>query len=233
MRIINKRRIPIGDFLANLPLFRTLDDATIARVAARTTEYDVPRSTIIFRRGQSGSGMHIVVFGQVKLSLQTGNGDERVIGLADPGMSFGEASIFAAKPYLATAETLADSKLLCVEKGALLAEIRRHPELSQTVIEILSARLYEHIENLEICTLSSGLQRVIRYLLNHEPGAGFDGELRITLPTKKWIIASRLNLTHEHFSRILQALIRDDLIEVDGRQVRIRDTGRLRAYAAE
>jgi CRP/FNR family transcriptional regulator, dissimilatory nitrate respiration regulator len=230
---MNKRRIPVTEFLANVSLLRNLDGATIERLAAKTAEYDAPRGTIVFRRGQSGIGMQIVVFGQVKLSLQTGNGDERVISLIDPGMSFGEASIFAAKPYLATAETIADSKLLLVEKDALFAEVRRNPEFSQTVITNLSARLYQHIENLEICTLSSGLRRVIRYLLNHERGVGFDGELRITLPTKKWIIASRLNLTHEHFSRILQALIRDDLIEVDGRRVRIRDTGRLRAYVAE
>ena len=228
---MGRQRFPISDFLASLQLFRGLEAAAIARLVAGTSECDAPRGTIVYHRGQPGSGMHVVVYGQVKLSLQTGDGDERVIGLVDPGSSFGEAPMFLAKPCLTTAETIVDSKLLLIGKEVLLAEVRRDPDLSHTVIANLSAKLYQQIENLEICTLSSGVRRVIRYLLNNGPEHSAGGALHITLPTKKWIIASRLNLTHEHFSRILQALIRDDLIEVEGRRVRIPDPVRLRAYA--
>ena len=44
------------------------------------------------------------------------------------------------------------------------------------------------------------------------------------------MIASQLNLTHEHFSRLLRELVTEALIEVEGRRVRILDVGRLRAY---
>jgi CRP-like cAMP-binding protein len=53
----------------------------------------------------------------------------------------------------------------------------------------------------------------------------------VTLPTSKAIVASRLNLTPEHFSRILHDLTQAGLIEVDGREVRIKDVTRLRAYS--
>ncbi len=230
---MGRLRFPISDFLANLPLFRDLEGDAVARIAAGTSEFDAPRGTVVYRRGQPGSGMHLVVYGQVKLSLQTGDGEERVIGLVDPGSSFGEAPMFLAKPYLTTAQAIVDSKLLLVGKDALLAEVRRDPEFSHTVIANLSAKLYQQMENLEICTLSSGVRRVIRYLLHNGPVDTVGAALHITLPTKKWIIASRLNLTQEHFSRILHALIRDELIEVDGRQVRIPDPVRLRAFAAD
>ena len=39
------------------------------------------------------------------------------------------------------------------------------------------------------------------------------------LPAKKAIIASRLHLTHEHFSRILHELAAAELIVVEGRMV--------------
>ena len=56
-----------------------------------------------------------------------------------------------------------------------------------------------------------------------------DGPAHVLLPAKKGIIASQLNLTHEHFSRILRSLATAAMIEVDGRTVHIPDVGRLRA----
>ena len=52
----------------------------------------------------------------------------------------------------------------------------------------------------------------------------------MTLPAKKGVIASHLNLTHEHFSRILHELIEAGLIEVDGPRVTIPDVTRLRSH---
>lgn len=230
---MNRSPIAAADFLAKLPLFKGVHSAVVARIADSSNQLDAPRGATVFRRGQSAAGMHIVVLGQVKLSLRSSNGDERIMDVVDGGRTFGEAATFLGKPYLADAETVVDSKLLHIEREALLTEVRRDPGFSQTVIATLSERLYQHVENLEICTLSSGVRRVIRYLLNHEAEERFDGALHVTLPTKKWIIASSLNLTQEHFSRILHALIHDDLIQVDGRQVCIPDATRLRAYAAD
>ena len=52
----------------------------------------------------------------------------------------------------------------------------------------------------------------------------------MTLPTSKAIVASRLNLTPEHFSRILHDLTEAGLIRVDGRDGEIVDVTRLRNY---
>ncbi len=230
---MGRSRIPITDFLGNLPLFRQLDHAAVERIAAGTSELDAPRGTVIFHRGDNSAGMHIVVFGQIKLSLQTNSGDEKVVELIDPGMVLGEAAMFLGKPYVASAEAIADSKLLHVAKEAVCIEVNRNPAFARSVIANLSQRLYAQFSDLELYAMSSGTQRVIRYLLNHEPNGRANGEMCLTLPTKKWIIASRLNLTHEHFSRILHELIAGNLIEVDGRQVRIPDTARLRSLAFE
>ena len=50
----------------------------------------------------------------------------------------------------------------------------------------------------------------------------------VTLPTSKANVASRLNVTQEHSSRILHALIEERLITVEGREVTILDAARLR-----
>ncbi len=229
---MHRTRIPTRDFLANLPLFRELKEEGIARLVSNTTEIDAPRDTLVCRRGCCCAGMHVVVVGQVKVSVETGRGDEKVIELVGPGMSFGEATMFLGKPHILTAETLTDCKVLFVEKEAILEEIRRDSRFAQRVIESLSQRLCQRIMDLESFTLHSGTERVINYLLGHELGGVVNGAMQITLPVKKGVIASRLNLTHEHFSRILHELMGESLIKVDGRDVRIMDTERLRAYCA-
>jgi CRP-like cAMP-binding protein len=55
-----------------------------------------------------------------------------------------------------------------------------------------------------------------------------EGQVSIRLPTSKGTIASRLNLTQEHFSRILSELTSAGLIQVEGRVIHIPDIGRLR-----
>jgi CRP-like cAMP-binding protein len=56
------------------------------------------------------------------------------------------------------------------------------------------------------------------------------GPLVVTLPAAKRTIASQLNLSAEHLSRILGELARDGLIAVAGRKVSIPDAGRLRDW---
>lgn len=78
---------------------------------------------------------------------------------------------------------------------------------------------------------SSGTQRVAGYLLSRLRENRKHDDATVTLPARKGIIASQLNLTHEHFSRILHDLVAQGMIEVRGREIRLTDLGKLRAYA--
>jgi CRP-like cAMP-binding protein len=78
-------------------------------------------------------------------------------------------------------------------------------------------------------TLRSGTQRVSAYLLDHLPERSAAERPAVTFPAQKGIIASQLNLTQEHFSRILHELIIAGIIEVRGRVVRILNAGELRS----
>ena len=77
----------------------------------------------------------------------------------------------------------------------------------------------------------SSTQRVIGYLLRQdEDPAAASIAYTVTLPTSKTVLASRLNLTPEHFSRILRDLSAAGLVAVEGREVRIVDIEKLRTY---
>ena len=71
----------------------------------------------------------------------------------------------------------------------------------------LSRRLHSIISDVESYSLQTGTQRVIGYFLRQDDALGTDsGPAKLTLPVSKAVVASRLNLTPEHFSRILHDL---------------------------
>ena len=226
--------LPTEDFLANVPLFRELPRADIQRIASKTLAIDAPRGTVLLRRGDPCRGFHVIVFGRIKLVLQSPQGGEKVVELMGPGQSFGEALMFIEEPYLVTAETIDDSKLLHVDREIVFAEIDRDPRFARRMLAGLSWRLHHLMIDVESYTLRSGTQRVIGYLLRDgtENGGANGGSnaMIITLQAGKGVIASRLNLTQEHFSRILHQLMESGLIEISKREIRIPDIERLRTY---
>lgn len=222
--------LKVQSFLANLPLFREIGPPELERIAAGTREIHAARNEVLFRKGDPCNGFHVVVYGHVKLAFTSAGGDEKVVQLFGPGQSFGEALMFMEAPYVVYAQTLADTLLLHIDKSVVFAEIDREPRFARKMIAGLSRRLHGLMRDVEAYSLYSGTQRVIGYLLRAEPDHAPGECAQIKLPTSKTIIASRLNLTPEHFSRILHELAVEKLIEVDGRTVTILDLERLRAY---
>lgn len=217
----------VQDFLSKLPLFNELAPGELADIVLATTEVQVARGNMVFNRGESCVGFHILVRGLIKLALVSHQGGEKVVKIIVPGQSFGEALMFMERPYIVSAQALADSLLLHVPKQTVFAEIERHPRFAHKMLAGLSQRLHGLMSDIEAYTLHSGTRRVIDYFLKH--GALIDGD-RFRLEVSKTVLASRLNLTPEHFSRILRDLCANELIVVKGRLITITDVQRLHEH---
>lgn len=219
--------------LAQLPLFRELSAEQRAPLAAAVRTLRLARGDVLFRRGDPAAGMYVVVYGQVKLSFVSPGGQEKVIDLIDAGGSFGEAVMFLEAPHIVTAQTLADALVLLVPREVVFERIERDPAFARRLLGGLSRRLHQLVADVESYSTRSGTERVIGFLLRDcAAGAGeAGGAIDLHLPVPKGVIASRLNLTQEHFSRILHDLSSLGLIEVRGRRVRVLDLARLRRHA--
>lgn len=220
-------KMRVQDFLAKLPLFNELSEHELDILAKGTTEVQAARGDIVFHRGEPCVGFHTVVYGQIKLMFVSPTGVEKVVRLIGPGDSFGEALMFLDKAYIVSAQALADTMLLHVAKSVLYAELARQPDFARKMLAGLSQRLHSLMGDVEAYSLRSGTQRVIGYLL--KDGHGEDGR-PFRLETSKTVIASRLNLTPEHFSRILHDLSSQGFIHVKGREITILDMNGVSTY---
>ena len=223
-------QIKMQAFLANLPMFSEMDKDELDRIAAATVPLYFEKGQAIFQCGDACTGFHLVVYGQVKLGFTSPQGIEKVVEIVRPGQSFGEALMFLDKPYIVFAQTLADTMLLHVAKHAVLGELSHDPLFARRMLSGLSRRLHGLVRDVEAYTLRSGQERVIGYLLAELPEGATSGPAEVRLTPGKSVLASRLNMTPEHFSRILHDLSERGLISVEGREIRILDAGKLRAY---
>ncbi|HEX2830466.1 MAG TPA: Crp/Fnr family transcriptional regulator [Burkholderiales bacterium] len=219
--------------LESIPLFSGLPRRVFARLAKGAQTLDVARGTMLYANGDACGGIHAVVSGRVSLALRGPQDAERVVALVGRGETFGEAAALLGQPHFMCAEALVPTHLIFVAKSVVLASMSRDVAFADRMAVSLARRLRRVMHEVENMTLHSGTDRVVDFLVAALADAPSQGAAIVELPAKKRIIASHLDLTQEHFSRILHELAAERLLVVQGPRVSIPDIARLRAYHEE
>jgi CRP/FNR family transcriptional regulator, dissimilatory nitrate respiration regulator len=223
--------ISVPVLLGQIPLFSALTPEQLQHVAAAARERHLAKGEMLFQKGDPAHGFFIVAAGQIKLALPSAQGNEKVVEIISARQSFGEAVMFMDRPFPVFAEALVDTHLLHIAKDVVFQLIDTDASFSRRLLAGLSMRLHSLIADVESYTLRSSAQRLIGYLLQHAPDDDdASNRVEIKLPTSKHVLASRLNLTPETFSRILHELSSSGLIEVHGRSITVPDLRRLRSH---
>jgi CRP-like cAMP-binding protein len=217
--------------LETLPLFAGLSEKCIERLSKGARQIDAPRGMVLFAAGEAAAGLYTIVSGLVKIAVPTAAEQEKVVALLGSGKSFGLSAMFANEAYIVSAAAVHETVLVHVPKEHVLAAMKRDAAFACRIAAGLSRGLRELLTEVRSSTAETGTQRTVTFLLGELPPATADGPATITLPAKKRLIASRLALTGEHFSRILHELTSERLIRVEGAKVTIADVSRLRHYA--
>ena len=221
------RPIAPRDFLAVQPLFESLDEASLARLAAATTLRRLARGERLFSRGDAATAMYVVVHGEIRLVARTPARGERLTGVVAAGRSFGEPVMFLERPAVVDAKAATDALVLHLPAEVVFAEIDRNPRFARRMIAGLSKRIEALVGELERHATGGGSARLAAYLLRGHEGAR--SEVVVKLPAPKAAIASQLNLAPETFSRLLADFARRGLVRVEGRTIVVPDAARLAA----
>jgi len=218
--------------LETAPGFNAMPAEALRWVAGGCYTRAASRGQVLCEKGQSLTGFFVLLSGRIKLSILSADGSERVLEIVLPGQTFAEATAFLDQACPLHAEALSDARFVFVEMDRLRQAIARWPEVATVMLNIVAQRTQALISDLEACCLHSAAQRVAGLLLR---GAETD-PLRpdrgtVTLPAAKTVVASRLNLTAETFSRELHGLAHRGLIAVHRREITIPSLRALRSLA--
>ena len=218
-----------GDLLAvrRSPLLSGLEEADLASVLNGATARFFQTETWLFGAGDPADRVFIVVDGAVRLFMLKPDGEETIIDVVGAETSFAEAAIFSPATYPVSAVAMAGTRLVAVAAVSVLRTLRENQAIVSRMMESLGrweARLMTELRRLKAL---SPAQRLAWYLLGLTTAT--HGAVKVLLPFRKSVIASRIGMTPESFSRALVRLRRLG-IESRGQLVEIGDLAALREF---
>lgn len=218
----------IAQRLSEFYMFSELQPIQIEQLASGTRVIDVARGATLFNRGDKAHGFYLQLEGQIKLGVTSPQGDEKVIGLIQPGESFGEAVLFLERSFPIYAQATLDSKVLLIARDVIFDILDNDVTVVRRMLAGISARNRQLVNDIESISLQNSSQRLIGYLL--QISIDSPNPERVQLPANKLTIASMLNITPETLSRVMLRLNNAGLIEVNGKEIVITNVAGLRNF---
>jgi CRP/FNR family transcriptional regulator, dissimilatory nitrate respiration regulator len=220
--------------IASAPMFDGLDRAHTDVLAAQSRPIFLPGGQVLFRRGTPSTGFYLVREGRMQLSVSNSEGTVKVLEIIGPGGAFGHAVMFLRDPYPVDATALMDTHLVFVPAAAVDRVLDGDPAMARLMLASMAKRLQAKVQDIAMLSLQSATQRIVAYMLGaiRDDAPDSAPSTRVELPALKQVLASRLGMTPETFSRAIRTLTAEGLLSVDGSVVQIPDIDALDAYAS-
>ena len=218
----------LKDELHRIALFEALDDEQLASILKSTKIISLAARKTLFEKGVLAEHFYLLKSGQVKLYCLSAEGDEKVIEIINPSQTFAEAIMFMPKHiYPVCAEAIKDSELYSFDMKQFREILENSKETCFRLLATMGRQLHGKITDIDNLTLHNATYRLVVYLLEQLP-EGAMALSSIHLGATKSIIASRLSIKPETFSRILLRMNKRGLIEVHGNDITLVDVEGLR-----
>lgn len=210
-------------------LLSQLSDEQLQRVARRAIRLRLDEGQWLFSQGDPAERFYLVLGGHMRLFRLSPDGAEKVIEILGPRETFAEALMFMNAPrYPVCAAALGAAELIGMDARDFVRMLRESVDTCFLLLGALSHRLRGLVREIDNLTLHSATSRFASYLLaKRRAGADF-----LDLDLRKGVIASRLSIKPETFSRIEKDLSARGIIAVHGMHVTLLDLAALEALAA-
>lgn len=137
----------VTEALAKIDLFKEIHPEGIARLAGICAEESYRLGDVIFKEGEVGDKLYLILDGKVRISREVSGMGEEALAVLGAGAAFGEMSLIDDFPRSADARVHERCRLLVLTKSALEDLLFLDKDLAYEIlwnfVKILSARLRE------------------------------------------------------------------------------------------
>lgn len=148
----------IQQILGQVELFRGIKAGGLEIIASTCTQESHAPGTVLFREGEPGTGLYIIVEGKVRISKNIPSIGEEALAVLGPGQSFGEMAMVDDHPRSADAYVHERVRLLVLSKAAVEELLLMHQHLAYEILwnfsKILARRLRETNDKMTFLSIS-------------------------------------------------------------------------------
>ncbi len=214
----------IADFLASVPLFKSLAPAEIAAFAQLVREKSYPKGSVILFEDDPGDSLFVVRAGRVKVVLVAEDGREVILGILGVGEHFGELSLIDDQPRSAHVVAMEESTLLVLRRDDFRRRVEQNPAVAWALLMELSRRLRRADTKIGSLVLLDVPGRIARVLLDAAAESASDW---VEKPLTHQTIAHVIGASRETVSRAMREFVESGWITTERRKIRITDRAAL------
>ncbi len=209
------RRMNIELFISNALFFKGLSDGHRKELAEIGSLKKVKKREYLFHEGEKGGSMFLLAGGNIQLHKNTEDGREVVIRVIKPGEVFAEVVLFEKDRFPVSARAVTNADVLVFPRQGihrLLAE----ESFRNDFIALLMAKQRYLAERIQELTTKDVEHRFFTFLRSQ-----YGEKETIFTPLSKKDIAAAIGTTPESLSRLIQRLSEDEIIDWQGKEIRI------------
>jgi CRP/FNR family transcriptional regulator/CRP/FNR family cyclic AMP-dependent transcriptional regulator len=221
--------------IRDVPLLARLPEADLRDLASRGRVQSYRSGVTLFREGDPGDALHVVIGGNVRVVVLSPEGSEATVAMLGPGEFVGDLALLDGRPRSASAVASEPTKTLVVTRDDFADWLSRRPKAALALLETLSLRVRrtdEALTDLSFLDLPHRLAKRLWDLAAARSSQG-GGHVRanVRLRITQAELASMLGVSRESVNKQLNAFARAGLLKLGRGSVTLLDPEALRTFA--
>ena len=211
------------------PLFSALDDEDAHSLRDSMVALKLNKGQTLFKEGQEGDRLYVVVHGKIKLGRSSSDGRENLLSILGPGEMFGELSLFDPEPRTSTATAVTDARLVSLAHDAVIGLVTSSPQTSLELLRRLAQRLRKSNEVLADLVFADVPGRVAKAImdLGQRFGVEKDDGFHVNHDLTQEELAQLVGASRETVNKALADFAARGWLKLEPRAVLVTDTERL------
>ncbi len=218
-------------FLAEHDLFGHLKPEELKRLLAWARVERLEAGEVLFRKGEPGDRLFVVLVGRISISVASDAGKEVVLNVLGRGAVLGEIALLDGRERTADATASEDSYLLIIDRADFIPFLARHPEVAARLLAVVCERVRwvaESYEDSLFLELPARLAKRLLMLAETHGEPVDSGNLRIEFKLSQQDLGKMTGVSRESINKLMRAWQDDGLVAVAHGRVTILDEDRLR-----
>jgi CRP-like cAMP-binding protein len=203
-------------------------------IAANKTNFKVKKGEVIFKEGDPVTGIYFVYEGNVKVHKKWGADKELIIRFANNGAIFGHRGLGTPSAiYPISATALEDGVICYVDNEFFESTLKVNPEFTYKLMLFFADELRDAEKKMRNLAHMTVKGRVAQALLSLKQQFGVNDDGHINIELTRQDLASYTGATYETVFRVMNELLKEDIVSTTGKKIIIVNDERLLELTSE
>ncbi len=204
-----------------------LSSEDFERYSSSLKRMSFSKNDVIFEDGESPKGVFFIEKGAAKLSKSGVFGKDQILRFIKEGDIIGYRSLLCGENFQAKAEAMTDMECVFLPADVFMYLLEIDSQLSFVMLQKIAFELGESSNTITFLAQKTVRERLAEILLLLEQKLGTDPEGFIKISLTREEIANIIGTATESAIRLISEFKQDNLIGVDGRNIKILNHDKL------